>query len=99
MKIGNYIISLESQLRPTPPKIKLFGNSLATASAFAAGLIATTGNTKLALIVIAIGFVGKFLSDFFSSAEVTSQVINQPSGSPITADVIPNKDGSSTLIQ
>lgn len=99
MNIGKYNFHIGGQLLPTPPEIKVAGNALATASTFAAGLIATTGNTKLAIIIIAVGFIGKFLSDFFSNINTTSQVINKPSSEPVTATVVTEEDGSKTLVQ
>lgn len=100
MKIGSYNIGIKSLAVSTPPIIRLFGDSLATAAVAAAGLIATTnpGNTKLAIIIVVAGFIGKLLGSFFGPKDTTTQVINSPNSEPIVATVASTSDGTKTIV-
>ena len=53
-------------LKPTPKRIRIFGDSLAAGSLFVAGLSMVNGYEKIAIGVAILGWVGKFLSNFFA---------------------------------
>lgn len=56
--------------KPTPPKAKLFGKSLAAAASSAALLNTVNGgNMALSIILVAASFIGIFIAEFFGSSE------------------------------
>lgn len=59
MKIKNYF-------KPTPKRFRIFGDSLAAGSLFVAGLAIVSGYEKIAIGVAVAGWLGKFLSNFFT---------------------------------
>lgn len=52
--------------KPTPKRIRIFGDSMAAASLFVSGLAISSGHEKLALWVSIAGWAGKFISNFFT---------------------------------
>lgn len=80
MKKKVYKFSIKSYYQPTPANIRKFGDALLGACQFATGYAAISENTTLAIIFIAIGTIGKFLSNFFmeypndSNQNTTGQV-------------------------
>lgn len=52
--------------KPTPKRIRIFGDSLAAGSLFVAGLAIVSGYEKIAIGVAVAGWLGKFLSNFFT---------------------------------
>lgn len=52
--------------KPTPKRIRILGDSMAAASLFVSGLAISTGYEKLAIIISIVGWVGKFISNFFT---------------------------------
>lgn len=52
--------------KPTPKRVRVFGDSLAAGSLFVAGLSIMTGHEIIAIGVAVAGWFGKFISNFFS---------------------------------
>jgi hypothetical protein len=52
--------------KPTPKRLRIFGDSLAAGSLFVAGLAIVNGYEKIAMGVAIAGWVGKFISNFFN---------------------------------
>lgn len=52
--------------KPTPKRLRIFGDSLAAGSLFVAGLAIVNGYEKIAMGVAVAGWVGKFISNFFN---------------------------------
>lgn len=59
---------------PTPKRLRIFGDSLAAASLFVAGLSLLSGYDKIAMGVAVVGWIGKFLSNFFTDEHKTDQL-------------------------
>jgi len=59
-------MSWKNYFKPTPKRIRIFGDSLAAGSLFVAGLAIVTGYEKIAIGVAVAGWLGKFLSNFFT---------------------------------
>ena len=61
MKLG-----FKEYFKPTPKRIRIFGDSLAAAGTFGASIVILNGHPLAGTIVMIIGVVGKFISNFFS---------------------------------
>jgi len=61
MKIG-----LKEYFKPTPKRIRVFGDSLAAAGTFGASIVILNGHPLAGTIVMVVSVIGKFLSNFFS---------------------------------
>ena len=59
-------MSWKNYFKPTPKRVRIFGDSLAAGSLFVAGLAIVTGYEKIAIGVAVAGWLGKFLSNFFT---------------------------------
>ena len=59
-------IKWSNYFKPTPNRIKILGDSLAAGSLFVAGLAIVSGYEKIAIGVAISGWVGKFISNFFT---------------------------------
>jgi hypothetical protein len=64
--------SLKGYYEPTPANIRKMGDSLLAMSQFMAGFTIIMDEKFLAICCIAIGTIGKFLSNFFSVANETT---------------------------
>lgn len=51
---------------PTPKRLRVFGDSLAAAGTFAAGIVTLNGHPLGGTIVMIVAIGGKFISNFFS---------------------------------
>lgn len=60
--------------KPTPKRLRIFGDSLAAGSLFVAGLSLMSGNERMAIGLAVTGWVGKFLSNFFTDEHKTNQL-------------------------
>jgi len=58
---------------PTPKRIRIFGDSLAAAGSFGAGIVVLNGHPLLGTIIMGIAVIGKFISNFF-----TDDITNEP---------------------
>jgi hypothetical protein len=57
---------------PTPKRIRVFGDSLAAAGTFGASIVILNGHPVVGTIIMVIGVVGKFISNFFSDEDTNS---------------------------
>jgi len=57
----------KSYKKPTPKQMRKFGDALLASSTFASGYAFFTDHTTLAEIIIVVGVVGKFLTNFYSN--------------------------------
>ena len=67
MKIG-----LKEYFKPTPKRIRIFGDSLAAAGTFGASIVILNGHPLAGTIIMVVAVVGKFISNFFSDADTTA---------------------------
>ena len=51
---------------PTPKRLRVFGDSLAVAGTFGASISVLNGHPIAGTIIMIIGVVGKFISNFFT---------------------------------
>jgi hypothetical protein len=65
-------ISWKRYFEPTPKRFRVLGDSLAAGSLFVAGLSIMTGHEKIAIGVAVAGWLGKFISNFFSDEDTPS---------------------------
>ena len=61
MKFG-----LKSYFLPTPKRMRILGDSLAAASVFISGISLMENQIQLSFVVLTLGWLGKFLSNFFA---------------------------------
>ena len=61
MKFG-----LKSYFQPTPKRIRVFGDSLAAAGTFGAGIVIMNGHPLAGTIIMVAAVIGKFISNFFT---------------------------------
>ena len=54
-----------SYMKPTPKNLRRLGDGLLGASTLITGYAISVGNSTLAYIALAIGSIGKFLTNFF----------------------------------
>ena len=52
--------------KPTPKRIRVFGDSLAAAGTFGASIVILNGHPLAGTIIMVIAVIGKFISNFFS---------------------------------
>lgn len=52
--------------KPTPKRLRIFGDSLAAAGTFGAGIVVLNGHPVMGTIIMGIAVIGKFISNFFS---------------------------------
>lgn len=57
---------VKEYFKPTPKRIRIFGDSLAAASVFVSGLAIVSGYEKIAIGIGVAGWLGKFISNFFT---------------------------------
>jgi len=57
---------------PTPKRMRVFGDSLAAAGTFGASIVILNGHPIVGTIIMVIGVVGKFISNFFSDENIAS---------------------------
>jgi len=58
---------------PTPKRLRVLGDSLAAGSLFVAGLSIMTGHEQIAIGVAIAGWLGKFISNFFSDEDTSNR--------------------------
>lgn len=59
-------ISLKGYFLPTPKRFRVFGDALASASVFVSTYAIVNEHETLGIIVLVSGWVGKFLTNFFT---------------------------------
>lgn len=57
---------------PTPKRLRIFGDSLAAAGTFGATIVVLNGSPVAGTVIMIIGVVGKFISNFFTDGDVSS---------------------------
>ncbi len=67
MKFG-----LREYFKPTPKRIRIFGDSLAAAGTFGAAIIVLNGNPLAGTVIMVVAVIGKFISNFFSDESSTN---------------------------
>ena len=65
MKFKNYF-------KPTPKRFRVLGDSLASASVFVSTYGVLNDMKQMAIVVLVSGWVGKFLTNFFSEDVTTT---------------------------
>ena len=58
--------SWKSYFEPTPKRMRIFGDSLAAAGTFGAGIVVLNGHPVMGTIIMGIAVIGKFISNFFT---------------------------------
>jgi hypothetical protein len=61
MKIG-----LKHYFAPTPKRLRVLGDSMAAAGTFGASIVVLNGHPVAGTIIMVVGVVGKFISNFFT---------------------------------
>lgn len=75
---------------PTPKRIRIFGDSLASASTLAAAIVILNGSPIIGTVMLILGWIGKFLSNFFTDeAKVENLGHGQPKPDVSPVDEIP----------
>lgn len=57
---------------PTPKRLRVFGDSLAAAGTFGAGIAVLNGHPIAGTIIMVVAVIGKFISNFFTNDEPKS---------------------------
>jgi hypothetical protein len=57
---------------PTPKRVRIFGDSLAAAATFGAGIIVMNGHPLAGTIIMIVGVIGKFISNFFTDGDIST---------------------------
>lgn len=71
---------------PTPKRIRIFGDSLASASTLAATIVILNGSPVIGTVMLVLGWCGKFLSNFFTD-EVKNEDLGHGQEKPCDAPV------------
>ena len=69
MKFG-----LKEYFKPTPKRLRVFGDSLAAAGTLGASIAVLNGHPIAGTIIMVVAVVGKFISNFFTDEEVKQDV-------------------------
>lgn len=56
--------------KPTPKRLRVFGDSLAAAGTFGASVVILNGHPLAGTIIMIVAVVGKFISNFFAEEEI-----------------------------
>jgi hypothetical protein len=70
IKRNNMKFGLKSYFKPTPKRLRVFGDSLAAAGTFGASVAILNGHPMAGTVIMIISVVGKFISNFFSDEEI-----------------------------
>ena len=57
---------------PTPKRLRVLGDSLAGAGTFGATIVILNGHPIAGTVIMVVGVVGKFISNFFTDESSTS---------------------------
>ena len=57
---------------PTPKRIRIFGDSLAAAATFGAGIVVMNGYPLAGTVIMVVGVIGKFISNFFTDGDIST---------------------------
>lgn len=64
---------LKHYFSPTPKRLRVFGDSLAAAGTFGAGVAVLNGHPIAGTIIMIISVLGKFISNFFTDETTKSR--------------------------
>jgi hypothetical protein len=67
-------ISIKGYFLPTPKRFRVLGDSLASASVFVSTFAIVNEHQTLGIIVLISGWVGKFLTNFFTEETKTNEL-------------------------
>lgn len=59
--------------KPTPKRIRIFGDSMAAASTLAASIAVLGGHPMIGTVMMVTGWAGKFISNFFTDEVANPQ--------------------------
>jgi hypothetical protein len=57
---------------PTPKRLRVLGDSLAAAGTFGATIVILNGHPIAGTIIMVVGVVGKFISNFFTDGDINT---------------------------
>lgn len=76
MKFG-----FKQYFKPTPKRLRIFGDSLAAAGTLGASIAVLNGHPLAGTIIMVLAVIGKFISNFFTLEEKKEDNGNVSSGS------------------
>jgi hypothetical protein len=62
----NMKFSWKDYFKPTPKRVRVFGDSLVGAGTFAASISVLNGAPKIGTVILVVSVLGKFMSNFFT---------------------------------
>ena len=65
----NMKFGIKSYFKPTPKRIRIFGDSLAAAGTLGASIAVLNGHAVAGTSILIAAVVGKFISNFFTNTE------------------------------
>jgi hypothetical protein len=68
-------ISLKNYFSPTPKRLRILGDAMASASVFISSYAILNEHQKFGVFVLVSGWVGKFITNFFTEEKTTE---NEP---------------------
>jgi hypothetical protein len=68
--------SFKSYFKPTPKRFRIIGDSLASASVFVSSFAIMHDMKGIAIFILASGWVGKFITNFFAEEPTQEQSPN-----------------------
>lgn len=69
--------SLKSYFKPTPKRFRVLGDSLASASVMISSYAILNDMKSVAILVLASGWLGKFLTNFFTDTDTPETSTNE----------------------
>jgi hypothetical protein len=66
MEKSNVKFGWKRYFEPTPKRLRILGDSLAAAGTFGASIAVLNGHPIAGTIIMVVGVIGKFISNFFS---------------------------------
>lgn len=70
--------SFKDYFKPTPKRVRILGDSIAAACTFAASIAVLNGNAMVGTVIMILGWVGKFTSNFFTDGEAVAEIPPPP---------------------
>ena len=58
--------------KPTPKRLRVFGDSLAAAGTFGASIVILNGHPLAGTIIMIVAVIGKFISNFFTDGDIST---------------------------
>ena len=79
IKNRNTKFGWKEYFKPTPKRIRVFGDSLAAAGTLGASIAVLNGHTVVGTSVLILAVAGKFMSNFFTDEEPKKNEPEKPS--------------------